>query len=107
MERGRVRLARRFRMTRSFQENGTAITLEECKRYFSSKPDFTYSPSYTVKGKNATMTIDGDFFLWNIGGETIPFRHYDGDLYVAESHDAVVPKMMEIASDLRADVTEG
>jgi len=100
-------MAQRFRITRSFQENGTAISLEECKLYFSAKPDFAYSSSYTVKGPNATMTIEGDFFLWSFEGESIPFRHYDGDLYVAVSHDAVVPKMIEIASELRADVTEG
>lgn len=102
-------MAQRFRITRTFQEHNPnqEITLEECKRYFASKPDFEYSPEYTVKGPSSTMTIEGDFFMWSYGGEKIPFRHYEGDLYVALSHEAVIPKMIEIASELRADVTEG
>ncbi|THF76399.1 hypothetical protein [Cohnella fermenti] len=102
-------MSQRYRITRTFQENapGAAISLDECKRYFADKPDFAYSPQYTVTGSSSTMTIDGDFFLWSVGESVIPFRHYDGDLYVAITHEAVVPKMVEIASELRADITEG
>ncbi|MNN90127.1 hypothetical protein D3C81_2080290 [compost metagenome] len=53
------------------------------------------------------MTIDGDFFMWRLGDAEIPFRLYMGDLYVALSTEAIVPKMLEIATDLRADVVEG
>jgi len=102
-------MSQRFRITRSFQEAETdqTITLEECKQYFAAKPDFTYSPVYTVSGPVTTMSIEGDFFMWSHGEKQIPFRHYMGDLYVAVSDDAVIPKMIEIASELRADLTEG
>jgi len=53
------------------------------------------------------MSIEGDFFIWTLSGLEIPFRLYMGDLYVALSNEAVVPKMLEIATDLRADVVEG
>lgn len=102
-------MSQRFRITRSFQENNPnkAISLEECKRYFASKSDFRYSDVFTVSGSSSTMTIDGDFFMWSLGEKSIPFRHYDGDLYVAVSDEEVVPKMIEIASELNADITEG
>jgi len=101
-------MSRRYRITRAFQERETeqTITLEECKTYFASKPDFTYSPVYTVRGAT-TMSIEGDFFLWSWGEKTIPFRHYQGDLYVSGTDEAVIPKMMEVAADLEADVAEG
>jgi hypothetical protein len=102
-------MSERYRMTRSFQTEGGGqeISLDECKRYFESKPDFQYSSSYKVVGPDATMTIDGDFFLWSFGELKIPFRHYEGDLYVAITNEAVIPKMLEIASELRADLTVG
>ncbi|MNW64974.1 hypothetical protein D3C74_433110 [compost metagenome] len=84
-----------------------AISLEECKQYFASQPDFTYSQVFSVKGPESIMTIDGDFFMWRLGDAEIPFRLYMGDLYVALSTEAIVPKMLEIATDLRADVVEG
>jgi hypothetical protein len=99
----------RFRITRSMQENNPeqSITLEECKQYFATKTDFTYSQVLTVKGQDSTMSIDGDFFMWQIENVEIPFRLYEGDLYVAISSEAVVPKMVEIATDLQADIVEG
>lgn len=99
----------RFRITRTMQENhnNPAISLEECTTYFESKADFAYSSSLVVKGPESTMTIEGDFFMWNLGEAEIPFRLYDGDLYVAVSSEAVVPKMIEIATDLQADIVEG
>lgn len=102
-------MAQRYRITRSFQEDASdpSISLEECKQYFADKPDFAYSAVYTVTGNGTTMSIDGDFFLWDLDGRTIPFRHYMGDLYVAVSEEAVIPKMIEVASGLRADLTEG
>ena len=99
----------RFRITRSMQENITeqAITLEECKEYFATKPDFTYTEVFTVKGTESTMSIKGDFFMWKHEDLEIPFRLYMGDIYVAVANEAVIPKMLEISSDLRADVVEG
>jgi hypothetical protein len=107
-------MSRRYRITRSFQANedevaSRSITLEECKRYFATQPEFAYTPVYTVKGGGgaASMSIEGDFFLWSHGDALIPFRHYDGDLYVSGANDAVIPKMVEVASALVADIEEG
>lgn len=99
----------RYRITRTFQENTSdqAITLEECQQYFATKPDFDYTRVFTVSGPVTTMSIEGDFFIWSYGDLKIPFRHYMGDVYVAVSDEAVIPKMIEVASDLRADLTEG
>lgn len=101
-------MSQRYRITREFQENrmDKTITLEECKQYFESKPDFTYSSVFTVKG-STTMSIEGDFFMWSFGDTTIPFRHYQGDLYVSGTNEAVIPKMMEVAGELEADIEEG
>ncbi|MDD9271657.1 hypothetical protein ACFPES_31945 [Paenibacillus sp. GCM10023248] len=102
-------MSRRFRITRTLQEQGRsdqAISLEECKSYFASKPDFTYSSVFTVTG-TTTMSIQGDFFMWSYGEVQIPFRHYDGDIYVSGANEAVIPKMLEVASELEADVVEG
>ncbi|GAA3400995.1 hypothetical protein ACFFNY_15120 [Paenibacillus hodogayensis] len=102
-------MSRRYRITRTMREEEGAertLTLEECKLYFSDKADFAYTRVYTVKGA-ATMSIEGDFFLWSVGGKEIPFRHYQGDLYVSGTDDAVIPKMLEVAGDLGADVAEG
>ncbi len=99
----------RFRITRSMHPDATdqEISLEECQDYFSSKADFTYQTVLTVKGEESTMSIKGDFFMWQYGEALIPFRHYMGELYVAISHQEIVPLMMEIATDLRADIVEG
>ncbi|MNW39632.1 hypothetical protein D3C74_167240 [compost metagenome] len=99
----------RFRITRSMQEGHPepVISLDECKAYFAQHPDFDYSQVLTVVGAESTMTIEGDFFMWKHADLDIPFRHYEGDVYVAVVHEAVVPKMMEIATDLHADLVEG
>ncbi|MBE1442452.1 hypothetical protein [Paenibacillus sp. OAS669] len=99
---------KRYRITRTLQDNNpseSAITLEECKQYFSAKPDFAYTSVFTVKG-STSMSIEGDFFMWSYGDAKIPFRHYQGDLYVSGTNEAVIPTMMEVASDLRADIVE-
>ena len=38
-----------------------SISLEECKLYFESQPDFTYSPVLNIVGAESTMTIEGTF----------------------------------------------
>ncbi|SDX83024.1 hypothetical protein [Paenibacillus sp. CF384] len=103
-------MSQRYRITRSLQGHedlaAQTISLEECKNYFASKPDFTYTSVFTVKGET-TMSIEGDFFMWSYGDSQIPFRHYQGDLYVSGTNEAVIPKMVEVASDLVADIEEG
>ena len=99
----------RFKITRSMQQNNEEqpILLEECKAYFSSKPDFTYSTVLDIVGAESTMTIEGDFFMWHHEERQYPFRLYMGELYVAISNEAIVPIMMEAASHLHADIVEG
>lgn len=102
-------MSKRYIITRSFQEEGVSsqtITLDECKQYFATQPDFTYTSVFTVTGAT-TMSIEGDFFMWSYGDKQIPFRHYQGEVYVSGTNEAVIPRMMEVASDLRADITEG
>ncbi|MGM0882975.1 MAG: hypothetical protein ACQEXQ_18310 [Bacillota bacterium] len=103
-------MSQRYRITREFKEYGNSaltISLEECKQYFSSKPDFSYSSVFTVTG-STSMSIEGDFFMWSCGDtKKIPFRHYDGDIYVSATNEAVIPKMIEVAGELGADVLEG
>jgi len=106
---GGITMSKRYRMTRAMQNAGdsaTTLSLEECKQYFASKPDFTYTSVFTVTGAT-TMSIEGDFFMWSYGDTTIPFRHYQGDIYVSGANKAVIPRMLEVASDLRADIVEG
>ena len=105
-------MSQRYRITREMKATEASpqtITLDECKHYFQSKTDFTYTSVFTVAGSNgsAGMSIDGDFFMWSIGGKDIPFRHYQGDLYVSGTNEVVIPKMVEIATDLEADIVEG
>ncbi|WP_054027727.1 hypothetical protein [Bacillus sp. FJAT-28004] len=102
-------MSQRYRITRTLQDQGQSaqmITLEECKSYFATKPDFSYTSVFTVKG-STSMSIEGDFFMWSFGDTTIPFRHYQGDIYVSGTNEAVIPKMVEVASELLADVVEG
>ena len=102
-------MSQRYRITRTLKENGNsvqAISLEECKQYFATKPDFSYTSVFTVKG-STTMSIEGDFFMWSHGETEIPFRHYQGDIYVSGTNEAVIPMMIEVAGELEADVQEG
>ncbi|WP_138754135.1 hypothetical protein [Paenibacillus sinopodophylli] len=102
-------MAQRYRITREFQEmdqSEQTISLEETKSYFITKPEFTYSSVFTVKGETS-MTIEGEFFMWSYGDVSIPFRYFQGDIYVSGTNEAVIPKMLEVASELRADVVEG
>ena len=102
-------MSKRYRMTRTSQGSGNSaqtLSLEECKQYFSSKPDFSYKSVFTVTG-STSMSIEGDFFIWGYGDIKIPFRHYQGDLYVSGTHEAVIPMMLKIAEELKANVMEG
>lgn len=99
----------RFKITRSMQENNPeqSISLEECKAYFTSRPDFTYSTELHIVRAESTMTIQGDFFMWEHEGQQFPFRLYMGELYAAISNEAIVPVMMEATSHLHGDIVEG
>lgn len=102
-------MSKRYRITRALKENDLSnqtIPLEEAKQYFATQSDFAYTSLFTVQGPTS-MSVEGNFFMWNYGGKQIPFRHYEGDIYVSGLDDAVVPRMQEIARDLEADVVEG
>ncbi|MDQ1909161.1 hypothetical protein RAC89_01440 [Paenibacillus sp. GD4] len=102
-------MSKRYRITREFQESGSfprEIALEEAKSYFASRSDFYYTPVFTVRGA-ATMSIEGDFFMWRHGDIEIPFRHYQGDIYVSGANEAVIPMLIEVAGELWADIAEG
>ncbi|MOA60053.1 hypothetical protein D3C78_1848350 [compost metagenome] len=53
------------------------------------------------------MTIKGEFFMWQLGEVQIPFRYYEGDVYVAVSHEVIYQKMLEVAEGLHAHYMEG
>jgi len=102
-------MSQRYRISRALREEegvSAFITLDECKQYFETKPDFTYTSVYTIEGATR-VSIEGDFFMWRCGEASIPFRHFQGDLYVSGTNEAVIPKMLEIAAELGADVAEG
>ncbi|REE70544.1 hypothetical protein A8990_12929 [Paenibacillus taihuensis] len=104
-------MSKRYRITKEYREHESdrqPITLEMCLAYFETQPDFTFASELKVSGADGTtMTIPGDFFMWRHENAQIPFRHYGGDIYVSGSNDAVIPRMMEVASDLMADIEEG
>lgn len=104
-----MKLSKRYRITRAMSHSGktdAAISLEEAKTYFATQADFTYTSQYTIKGPT-TVSIEGDFFMWTNGSKQIPFRHFQGDLYVSGTDEAVVPRMQEIARAFDADIMEG
>nr|WP_028594420.1 hypothetical protein [Paenibacillus assamensis] len=99
----------RYRITRNADGNqpDQMMSVDECKSYFETQPDFEYTKEYSFKSAETTMTIQGDFFLWHVGEATIPFRYYEGDLYVAVSHEIIFQKMLEIADQFNAQYVEG
>ncbi len=98
---------RRYKITRTIQDQSEQIiTLEECKSYFNSRPDFTYTNVFTVKGPTS-MSVEGEFFMWIAGDTVIPFRHYEGEIYVSGTNDAVIPTLHQVAEHLGAQVVEG
>lgn len=98
----------RYRITRNPEGDQQAqLSLEECQAFFSDQPDFLYTREYVVRSGDTTMTIEGDFFMWQAGGASIPFRYYEGDLYVAVSHELIFQRMVEVAQALEAQYLEG
>lgn len=99
----------RYRVTRN--PNGdlpeNKLSLAECKAYFETQADFTYEEEYSARSETATMKIKGDFFMWHVGDIQVPFRYYEGDLYVAVSHEEIFRKMVEVADRLNAQYVEG
>ena len=99
----------RYRITRNFQADPfeNSISLDECKEYFAKQADFTLMEQYSVRSAETVMTIKGDFFMWQVGESQIPFRYFDGDVYVSVSHEVIYHKMLEVAEGLNAKFMEG
>lgn len=99
----------RYRITRNANGDHSefSISLNECKAFFSQQPDFVYAEEYAVRSAETVMTIPGDFFMWQVGGAQVPFRYFEGDLYVAISHEIIYSKMIEVAQGLSAQYIEG
>lgn len=99
----------RYRITRNLQgdQPEPAIPLDECKLFFDQQPDFVYAEQYSVRSAETLMTIKGDFFMWQIGDAQIPFRYFDGSIYVAVSDEIIYQKMIEVAQGLNAIYIEG
>lgn len=102
-------MSTRYRITREGQahSSGQVISLEECKSFFATQADFTHTEQYSFRSAETVMTIPGEFFMWQVGEAQIPFRYFEGDLYVAVSHELIFQKMVEVAEQLQAQFVEG
>ena len=97
----------RYKITRLDAQGNPTLTLEECKNFFQTKPDFEYNDSFGASQDGVHMKIKGHFFMWQLEHTTIPFRFFDGEIYVAVSHPIILEKTMEIARQLEAVYVEG
>ena len=97
----------RYKITRLDAEENPTLTLEECQSFFATQSDFQYHDSFGVSQDGVHMKIAGHFFMWQVENAQIPFRFYDGELYVAIPHPVVFEKMQEVARGLRANYIEG
>ncbi|MBU8914987.1 hypothetical protein BGM25_02880 [Bacillus sp. FJAT-29953] len=79
------------------------ITLDELKEYFQTKKDFHYSTSFSSTGP-VSLTIAGEFFIWNYGDTPVPSHFWNGRLIVANPDNEILAKMKEIALDLNANL---
>jgi hypothetical protein len=79
------------------------ISMEELQEYFRKKGDFEYSESISSTGP-VTISMSGDFFIWNNGKCKVPFQFRKGRLDVSRPDDEILDKMVEIAADLKAKV---
>lgn len=99
---------KRFKITRLNEQGEPTLTLAECQTFFATQPDFEYKESYTASSKEGVhMTLKGDFFMWQVGEVEIPFRMFDGEIYVAISDDVIMQKMVTLAEGLQAEYIEG
>ena len=96
-----------YKMTRHDKEGNPTLSLEECQNLFATKPDFEYRDFYSVTQDGVNMKINGHFFMWQFEGLEIPFRFFEGEIYVAISHPDVLEKTMEIARHREANYIEG
>lgn len=99
----------RYRITRNLHSDQfeNVIPLNECQLFFANQADFTHSEQYSTRSGETVMTIKGEFFMWQVGEVQIPFRYFEGDVYVSVSHESIYQKMLEVAEGLNAQCMEG
>ena len=97
----------RYKITRLDKEGNPTLGLEECQSFFATKMDFEYNDSFGASQDGVHMKIKGHFFMWQLEGVKIPFRFFEGEIYVAVSHPVILEKMKEIARLLEANYVEG
>ncbi|WP_313892958.1 excinuclease [Psychrobacillus sp.] len=97
----------RYKITRLDKEGNPTLSLEECQNFFATKSDFEYNDSFGASQDGVQMKIKGHFFMWQLESVKIPFRFFEGEIYVAVSDSVVLEKMKEIARLLEANYVEG
>lgn len=98
----------RYKITRLNAQGEPTLTLEDFQQFFLTQPDFSYEDVFISRNQEGVeMKIKGDFFMWHVDQVKVPFRFFDGELYVAISHPVIEEKMKEIASKLEAIYVEG
>ena len=97
----------RYKITRLDKEGNPTLSLEECLNFFATQSDFIYNDSFSASQDGVQMKIKGHFFMWQLENGQIPFRFFDGEIYVAVSHPVILDKTMEIARLLEAVYVEG
>lgn len=99
----------RYRITRNLQGDQfeNVISFDECKMFFEKQHDFVHTEQYSFRSGETVMTIKGEFFMWQVGEVQIPFRYFEGDVYVSVSHENTYNKMEEVAEGLNAQCIEG
>ncbi|GEK34545.1 excinuclease [Kurthia sibirica] len=97
----------RYKITRLDEAGQPTITLEESLLFFATQPDFIYNDSFIVNKDDVQMKITGHFFMWQIDEVQVPFRFFDGELFVAISHPAILARAHDITAALEATMVEG
>lgn len=99
---------KRYKITKLDSQQTPLLTLDQCKAFFATQSDFNYMDSFTASSSEGVhMTIKGDFFMWAVGEVQVPFRFFDGEVYVAASNPIILEKIKEVAAFLEADYIEG
>ncbi len=97
----------RYKITRLDAQGNPTLSLEECQSFFAGKSDFIYNDSFSASQDGVQMKIKGHFFMWQMEDVQIPFRFFDGEIYVAVPNPSVLDKTIEIARQLEANYIEG
>ncbi len=97
----------RYKITRLDKQGNPTLSLEECQNFFSTQADFIYNDSFGASQDGVHMKIKGHFFMWQLENVQVPFRFFDGEIYVAITHPVVLDKTVEVARLLEANYIEG